>query len=109
MKRVVNRGENAFDLAPAGVTGKDIELDVMFKPALNAFPAMIIGGLDSAAGAVIAGLALGLLEVMTKGYINPHLGEFGKNFHTVFPYLAMILFLMVRPYGIFGSKEVKRV
>lgn len=87
---------------------KDLDANVGYI-ALNAFPAMIIGGLDSAAGAVIAGLALGLLEVMTKGYINPHLGEFGKNFHTVFPYLAMILFLMVRPYGIFGSKEVKRV
>lgn len=87
---------------------KDLDANIGYI-ALNAFPAMIIGGLDSAAGAVIAGLALGLLEVMTKGYINPHLGEFGKNFHTVFPYLAMILFLMVRPYGIFGSKEVKRV
>lgn len=87
---------------------KDLDINVGFI-ALNAFPAMIIGGLDSAAGAVIAGLALGILEVMTKGYINPLLGEFGKNFHTVFPYLAMILFLIVRPYGIFGKRDVKRV
>ena len=87
---------------------KDLDINIGYI-ALSAFPAMIIGGLDSAAGAVIAGLALGILEVMTKGYINPLLGEFGKNFHTVFPYLAMILFLMIRPYGIFGTKEVKRV
>ncbi len=77
--------------------------------ALRAFPAAVIGGLDSAAGAVIAGLALGVLEVMTQGYINPNLGHFGQNFHAVFPYVAMILFLIIRPYGLFGREEVKRV
>jgi branched-chain amino acid transport system permease protein len=77
--------------------------------ALRAFPAVIVGGLESPHGTVIAGLALGLLEVLAQGYLNPRLGAFGHNVHTVFPYLVMILFLVVRPYGIFGQKEVERL
>jgi branched-chain amino acid transport system permease protein len=77
--------------------------------ALRAFPAVIVGGLESPPGTVIAGLALGLLEVLAQGYLSPHLGNFGHGFHTVFPYLVMILFLMIRPYGILGRKEVERL
>lgn len=77
--------------------------------ALRAFPAVIVGGLDSPLGTVLAGLLLGVLEVMAQGYLNEHLGQFGQGFHTVFPYLIMILFLVVRPYGIFGTREVERV
>jgi branched-chain amino acid transport system permease protein len=77
--------------------------------ALRAFPAIIVGGLESPPGAVIAGLALGLLEVLAQGYLNPQLGAFGHGFHTVFPYLVMIAFLVIRPYGILGRKEVERL
>lgn len=77
--------------------------------ALRAFPAVIVGGLESANGAVIAGLLLGVLEVLSQAYINPHLGQFGHNFHAVFPYIVMILFLIVRPYGLFGDEDVERV
>lgn len=77
--------------------------------ALRAFPAVIVGGLESPLGAVLAGLALGVVEVLAQGYINPHLGAFGHDFHTVFPYLVMIAFLVFRPYGLFGQREVERV
>jgi branched-chain amino acid transport system permease protein len=77
--------------------------------AFAAFPAVIVGGLDSPLGTVIAGLMLGVLEMMAQGYVNPALGEFGQNFHQVFPYVVMIAFLIVRPYGILGTKEVERV
>jgi branched-chain amino acid transport system permease protein len=77
--------------------------------ALRAMPAVIVGGLDSALGVVIAGLLLGVLEVLAQGHINPHLGSFGQNFHTVFPYVIMILVLMIRPQGLMGSHQVKRV
>jgi branched-chain amino acid transport system permease protein len=76
--------------------------------ALRAFPAVILGGLESAIGAVIAALILGVLEVLAQAYLNPLLGHFGHNFHGVFPYLVMILVLIVRPYGLFGHREVKR-
>ncbi len=77
--------------------------------ALKAFPVVIVGGLDSAGGVVVAGLILGVVEVLTQGYVNPVLGGFGQNFHEVLPYLIMVLFLMVRPYGIAGREEVERV
>lgn len=77
--------------------------------AMRAFPAVIVGGLESPLGAVIAGLALGVVEVLAQGYINPHLGAFGHDFHTVFPYLVMIGFLVFRPYGLFGQRDVERV
>jgi branched-chain amino acid transport system permease protein len=77
--------------------------------ALRAFPAVIVGGLTSPVGTVIAGLLLGLTEVLAQAYLEPHLGAFGHNIHTVFPYVVMILFLMVRPYGLLGHKEVERL
>lgn len=77
--------------------------------ALRAFPAVLVGGLESASGAVVASLLLGLLEVMAQAFVNPALGQFGKGFHEVFPYLVMILFLAFRPYGLFGQRRVERV
>jgi branched-chain amino acid transport system permease protein len=77
--------------------------------AFRAFPAIIVGGLESPSGALLAGLTLGILEVFTQTYINPLLGDFGHDFHVVFPYLVMIAFMTFRPYGIFGRREVRRV
>lgn len=91
-----------------GMFPRNVDINLGYI-ALRAFPAVIVGGLDSAAGAVVAGLLLGVMEVLSQTYINPKLGTFGQNFHAVFPYLVMILFLMVRPYGLFGTREVKRV
>ncbi|MDP6943945.1 MAG: branched-chain amino acid ABC transporter permease [Myxococcota bacterium] len=84
----------------------DVELGYV---ALRAFPAVIVGGLESPVGAVVAGVTLGILEVMAQGYLNPLLGQFGQNFHEVFPYVIMVLVLVVRPYGLFGQKTVRRV
>jgi len=77
--------------------------------ALRAFPAVIVGGLDSALGAALAGLTLGVLEVLTAGYVNAALGPMGNNFHMVLPYLVMVAFLVVRPYGLFGRATVERL
>ena len=91
-----------------GVRDDSVDMNLGFV-ALRAFPAVIVGGLDSALGAAVAGLLLGLLEVLTAGYVNAALGPMGKNFHMVLPYLVMIAFLMVRPYGLFGRRTVKRL
>ncbi len=77
--------------------------------ALFAFPAMIVGGLDSPYGAVVGGIIIGVTQSLTAGYqqdIAPWLGE---DFKAVMPYVVMILILLVRPYGLFGTKEVRRV
>lgn len=91
-----------------GLFPRAVEVNLGFV-ALRAFPAVIVGGLDSVWGTVLAGLLLGVLEVLAQGYVNPYLGEFGHNFHAVFPYIVMIAFLVVRPYGFFGTAEVERV
>lgn len=74
--------------------------------ALKALPAIIVGGLDSIGGAVIGGFTIGLAESYTKVYQPEWLGA---NFDQVVPYVLMLLVLLVRPYGIFGTPEVERV
>lgn len=76
--------------------------------ALHAFPAAIIGGLDSTAGAVVGGLVVGVAEVLTQGYAND-LSFLGQGAHTVMPYVVMVLVLLVRPAGLFGTRELHRV
>lgn len=77
--------------------------------AFRSFPAVIVGGLTSPTGTVIAGFLLGLLEIFAPVYLGPHLGGFGKNLQDVFPYVIMIVFLMVRPYGLLGTRDVERL
>lgn len=77
--------------------------------ALAAFPAMILGGLDSPAGAVLGGIIIGVTQSLTAGYQPDHAEWLGTNFHIVMPYVVMVLILLVRPYGIFGTREVRRI
>ncbi len=77
--------------------------------ALAAFPAMILGGLDSPLGAVIGGFVIGLSQTLTAGYQPAHAEWLGQNFQAVTPYIVMILILMVRPHGLFGTREVERL
>jgi branched-chain amino acid transport system permease protein len=76
--------------------------------ALRAFPAIILGGLDSPLGAVVGGLVIGVVEVLTAGYQPNYASWLGDNFYTVAPYILMILVLLVRPYGLFGSRPAER-
>lgn len=77
--------------------------------ALAAFPAMILGGLESPLGAVVGGMIIGLVQQFTA-LLQPEYAEWlGTSFERVSPYLVMILILLVRPYGLFGTKEVRRV
>jgi branched-chain amino acid transport system permease protein len=77
--------------------------------ALAAFPAMILGGLDSPLGAVIGGFIIGLSQMLTAGYQPQHAAWLGNDFQSVTPYVVMIVILMVRPYGLFGTEEVERL
>lgn len=76
--------------------------------ALRAFPAIILGGLDSPLGAVVGGLIIGLVEELTAGYQPGYASWLGHNFYIVAPYIVMILVLLVRPYGLFGSRPAER-
>ena len=100
--------------ALAGVTlgagAGSVQIGIGFV-ALAAFPAMILGGLDSPGGAVIGGIVIGLTQLWTAGYQNKEWWPdwLGANFHVVMPYVVMIIILLIRPYGLFGTKEVRRV
>jgi branched-chain amino acid transport system permease protein len=69
---------------------------------LRAFPVIILGGLDSITGAIVGGLAIGLIETFASNYIDPSL----KN---AVPYLVLLIVLMIRPYGLFGQQVIERV
>lgn len=77
--------------------------------ALKALPVIILGGLDSIKGSVVAGIFIGVAEALTRTY-QPAYAEFlGANFDVVVPYLIMVIALMVKPYGLYGTPEVQRV
>jgi len=77
--------------------------------ALKALPVIILGGLDSIKGSVYAGLIIGVAEAMTRAYQPSYAPWLGANFDVVVPYVIMVMVLMVRPYGLFGTREVERV
>ncbi len=81
--------------------------------AFKALPAIILGGLDSVGGALIGGLAVGLVEAVFNTYQGEGAGQFlgflGSNFAGVSPYVLMLIVLMVKPYGLFGTPEIERV
>jgi branched-chain amino acid transport system permease protein len=77
--------------------------------ALKALPAIILGGLDSIGGAVIGGLVVGVIEALVGTYQAQYAPWLGDNFSVVSPYVLMLLVLLVRPYGLFGTPEIERV
>ena len=74
--------------------------------ALKALPVLILGGIDSIPGAIIAGLAVGAFENLAEVFIGPYVGG---GIQTFFPYLMALVFLWFRPYGMFGKEIVERV
>ncbi len=76
--------------------------------ALSALPAAILGGLDSTGGALVGGLLIGLAEAMAAGY-QDQIAFLGRGFGDVVPYVVMVAVLLVRPSGLFGTREMTRV
>lgn len=69
---------------------------------LAAFPAVLIGGLDSIAGALVGALILGILESLAATYLGGHWTDFVA-------YAALLVVLLLRPYGLFGSRDLQRL
>ncbi|MER5997217.1 branched-chain amino acid ABC transporter permease [Nonomuraea angiospora] len=100
-----------FLAAVAGMfvgTGQGIE-QLTWVVALKALPAIIVGGLDSLGGAVVGGLVVGVVESLFQSYQGEFAPWLGQNFAVVSPYVVMLIVLLVRPYGLFGTREVERV
>ena len=97
----------AIGAVSAAIAGAILANIVGISPELGhfglyVFPVVILGGLDSIAGAIVGGLVVGLLQAYTGGYI-------GMGLNQVLPYVMLVLILMVRPYGLFGEPRVERV
>jgi len=91
-------------LGPGGAFDRSMAVS-----ALKALPVIVVGGLDSIAGALAGALIIAMAEMLAATY-QPQYAEFlGKNFSQVVPYLVMFVVLLVKPYGLFGTKEVERV
>ncbi len=89
-------------------TGVGLE-QTLWVTALKALPVIILGGLDSLGGAVVAGLSIGVLEALVGTYGGDVAPFLGGDFFLVVPYLLMLLVLLVRPYGLFGTRQVERI
>lgn len=77
--------------------------------AFRAFPAVILGGLDSVGGAVVGGFVIGIVEVAAGTYLAQYSNVLGVGFAGIVPYIVMLLVLLFRPYGLFGTEEIRRV
>jgi len=74
--------------------------------AMRVFPVIILGGLDSIPGCIIAGPIVGALEMLAVGYGDP-ITEGGAG--EVMPYIIILLTLIFRPFGIFGQEHIERI
>jgi branched-chain amino acid transport system permease protein len=83
--------------------GVDTQLALV---GLKVFPVVILGGLDSVAGAIVGGLIVGVTESIAAGYLDPYVGGGTKDFA---PYVLMIVMLMFKPYGLFGKRKIERI
>lgn len=93
-----------ISMFPRRATGVD-QATAFF--AFRAFPAIIIGGLDSIIGGIVGGLLVGFAESAATVYVT--FDFLGSGFAGIVPYLLMLVVLIVRPHGIFGTEEIRRV
>ena len=78
----------------------------LVQTGLKSFSVVILGGLDSFSGAVVAGPIIGLAESLGGGYLSPILWPGVKD---IIPFIVIIIVVLVRPYGIFGEERIERI
>lgn len=92
-------------LATYPTAGADPSLRLV---AFSAFPAIALGGFDSTTGAIVGGMIIGITTQIVLGY-ESHLTFLGHGVHSIVPYVVLLVFLLFKPDGLFGTKEVHRV
>ena len=87
------------------ITG--LNFDTLHAFGIVVFPIVILGGLDSILGAVVAGIIMGLIQQFASGYLD---GNWGLNGTAqVLPYIILLIILLFKPHGLFGIHEIERV
>lgn len=87
------------------ITG--LNFDTLHAFGIVVFPVVILGGLDSIIGAVVAGIIMGLIQQFAAGYLDGHWGLFGTA--DLMPYIILLVILLFKPHGLFGIHEIERV
>ena len=87
------------------ITG--LNFDTLHSFGIVVFPVIILGGLDSILGAVVAGIIIGLIQQFASGYLDGNFGLFGTG--DVMPYIILLIILLFKPHGLFGIHEIERV
>ncbi len=87
------------------ITG--INFDTLHAFGIIVFPVVILGGLDSILGAVVAGIIMGLIQQFAGGYLDGNFGLSGTG--SVLPYVILLIILLFKPHGLFGIHEIERV
>ena len=80
----------------------------MSNVGLKAFAVVLLGGINSIGGAIVAGIMIGILENVAAGYLDPLLPA-GGGLANVFPFIVIIIVLVFRPHGLFGLAEIERI
>ena len=95
--------------AAGGIIGNitGLNFDVLHSFGIIVFPVVIVGGLDSIFGAVVAGIIMGLIQQFAAGYLDGNWGLFGTA--DVLPYIILLIILLIKPHGLFGIHEIERV
>ena len=87
------------------ITG--LNFDTLHAFGIVVFPVVILGGLDSILGAVVAGIIMGLIQQFAAGYLDGNWGLNGTG--EVMPYVVLLIILLFKPHGLFGIHEIERV
>jgi branched-chain amino acid transport system permease protein len=95
--------------AAGGIIGNitGLNFDTLHAFGIIVFPVVILGGLDSINGAVVAGIIMGLIQQFAGGYLDGNWGLNGTG--EVLPYVILLIILLFKPHGLFGVHEIERV
>ncbi|MBS0013382.1 MAG: branched-chain amino acid ABC transporter permease [Desulfobacterales bacterium] len=95
--------------AAGGILGNIVGLnfDTLHAFGIIVFPVVILGGLDSLPGAVAAGIIMGLIQQFASGYLDGNWGLSGTA--SLLPYIVLLVILLFKPHGLFGTHEIERV
>ena len=90
----------------AGISSVDVGIASM---ALKAIAVVLLGGIDSILGCVIAGPLIGCCESLTRVYLDPSLTAIPGGLGDIVPYILIIIVMFIRPYGILGQERIERI
>ncbi len=97
-----------FAMAPWPPAG-NVSLEIHPFWVFRVLPVVVLGGLDSVVGALVGGLIIAFFEIFAGQYLAQWTSILGPGYSTIVPYLVMLVVLLIKPFGLFGTEEIRRV